>query len=294
MDETPLTLYIDLQQGSRIDLEVAAHASIAWSRMIKSIGSRIDPFGEWDVQLQGAEPGSQKIRAYIRRVAGDNPKATIQAAVVAGIVFLGMRVIEWSVNEVLDYLKGPDAPASAQLMSEEDRQKMAEDIVRLLRAEVGQDESADVFEELGKDSAVTGAGSTSNPTKRPSTVIPRGLFPKELPKTIAPDAEKRSSISQVELTLVRAVLTEEPTRRWGFQSQYGYFGAAIQDQVFLSALASGRLNIPLAKGIRMLVEIEITEELDGQIWKPVERTIKRVIKIIPPPMQQQLELDGPE
>lgn len=248
----------------------------------------------WEVELESALPGSQKIQSVIRFLTGGDPKATIRNAVISAITFLSLDVASWSIDQVLDYIKGPDAPAEASAMSEKDKTDLAVEIVQLLKAEPGREKAVEVYDELEKSGVVTGAGVTSVPNKRPSVVIPRVRFPQAPVDRITQDSQKRMTSEKVELTLLRPVLSNDKGRRWGFQSVYGYFGAPIQDQAFLTALEEGRLNVPLIPGIRMLVEMEITEELDGQVWRPIERTVKTVLKVSAPPRQGNLDLQNSE
>ena len=281
-----------MDQDARIDLEAAAQASLAWANLIKTVGQQVDPFTEWHVELESSLPGSQKIRSIISLKTSAEKKAAIKGAIIASILFMFKEAFAWGVGEVLDYLRGPDAPEEAQSLSEEERRLLAEDIVRLLGSDAGRDEATAVYEALEKDEKVTGAGATSSPTGRPSVVVRRDQFPSRSADVEEPKAQ-RTSTDQVELILIRPVLTTDTSRRWGFQSRYGTFGAPIRDQKFLLALAEGRLEVPMSQGIRMIVELEITEEQDGGLWRPVDRVITRVIEVMPPPRQASL-LDDPE
>lgn len=294
MRETAITLYVDLPQGARLDLEVAAHAALAWSRMIKTIGQHVDPFATWEVELESALPGSQKLRSILRLPENSDARNIVLGAIGADAVFLLKEAISWGVSEVMDYMKGPDGPAEVRALSEDEVRNLAQEIVSLLHSGVGQKEAAEVYDALEKDPDVTGAGATSARDRRPLVVVPRSHFPGP---TSAENAEvgvpERASLEVMEATLLRPLLTASTTRRWGFQTRSGSFGAPIEDAKFLESLLAGRLNVPLRQGIVMVIEVEITEELVDGVWQIKDRVVRRVLDVKMPPVQTDL-LDGLE
>ncbi|MEX2520833.1 MAG: hypothetical protein WD969_16055 [Paracoccaceae bacterium] len=294
MTETALTLYVDLDQGSRISLEAAATASLAWASLIKSINHHVDPLSEWRVELESAIPGSQRIRSIIKLPDSAHARGVVQGAILASLIFIAKETVAWGVGEIMEYLSGPDAPEEVQKLSDTERNEIAETVVNKLRAGVGRKEATKVYEALKVDENVRGAGATASLTNRPSIVIPRDEFPSVAEVVEEEPKSERTTREQAELTLIRPILANDTSRRWGFLSRHGTFGASIRDQVFLDALAAGELNVPMAQGIRMLVEVEITEKFDGTVWMPVDRIITRVIEIIPPPRQVRLDLEGPQ
>lgn len=294
MSEISLTLYIDLEQGSRIDLDVLANAALAWSNLIKVSGQQVDPFTDWHVELESALPGSQKLKSIIRLPQNAETRGMIKGALLASILFVFKEAIAWGVSEVLEYLTGGDAPSEVQMLPESERQKLAEEIVLLLRGGQGAAEAKDVYKALKEDEKVQGVGVTANSSGRPSFVVGRSEFSSRTDDEKLDDKVERTKVETIELTLIRPVLTTDTSRRWGFQSSFGSFGAPIRDQSFLKTLSEGRLNVPMTQGIRMVVEIEITEEQVGAVWRPVDRVIIRVINVIPPPQQESFDLSGPQ
>ena len=285
MEDTSITLYVDLRQGSRLDLEAAANAALAWSRLIKAVGESIDPFGEWQVELDRTLPGSQRIKSYIKVKGDSDRRATIKGAIVAAITFFALETASWGIGEVLDYLKGPDAPVEIQEFTEAQLEALASDVAEILRNGEGQKEAQAVYEALEADPDVIGAGATSGQNSRPELVVPRGSFPARRSMETVSEPEERTVVENISVILVRPVLSTQTTRRWGFQTRTGSFGAPIHDTEFLSDLAAGKLNIPLTQGIVMDVELHVTEVFADGIWRPKDRVIKRVIKITRPSVQ---------
>lgn len=298
MTETALTLYIDLPQGSRLDLEAAANAALAWSKMIKAIGQHVDPFTPWEVELESALPGSQKLRSILRLPQDADARSIVLGAIGAAIIFLLKESIAWGVSEIMDYVTGPDAPTEVRSLSDEEIQALAAEIASLLRSDVGKKEAKEVYEALEKDPDVTGAGATSARDKRPVFVVPRSSFPSQAGgDEVRDEPEERVTTERMEAVLLRPVLTTSTTRRWGFQTRGGSFGAPVQDVKFLEDILAGRLNVPLRQGIVMVIDVEITEERIDGLWKIKDRAISRVLDVKLPPVQgnllDDLEQDQP-
>jgi hypothetical protein len=288
MTETSITLYVELRQGARLDLESAANASLAWSRMIKAIGHSIDPMGDWDIELESSLPGSQKIRSYIKMKVGSDLRTLIVGAVGAALFFIAKEAVAWGVGEVLDYLRGPDAPAEVQSLSDEEVAAIAERIAVILQGSAGKTEAVEVYEALEADPDVTGAGAMNGERRKPDIIIPRAAFPSRHEPAGIAEPEERTVTERLDVILVRPVLAALTNRRWGFQTRSGSFGAPIQDERFLRDLVEGRLNVPLSQGIVMDVDLAVTEERIGGVWRPKERVVKRVYGIRKPLVQGRL------
>ncbi|WP_143071478.1 hypothetical protein [Tranquillimonas rosea] len=248
---------------------------------------------DWHVELESSLPGSQRIRSIIKLPSDPHTRGAIVGAITTSIIFLFKEAAAWGVGEVMDYIKGPDAPEEVQVLSDEEMSQIAEDVVGLLRTGTARSEAGLVYEALEKDRKVVGAGSTSNREGKPSRVVRRDQFPLGHDTELEEEPEQRTTTEQIELTLIRPILSNDTSRRWGFQSKYGAFGAPIKDQAFLNAMADGALDLPMAEGIQMVVEIEISEEREGQVWRPTDRIITRVIEVKPPPKQTGFDLQGP-
>ncbi|MCC5956278.1 MAG: hypothetical protein JJU07_09250 [Natronohydrobacter sp.] len=297
MTEASITLYVELKQGSRLDLEAAANASLAWSRMIKAIGHSVDPMGDWTIELESSKPGSQKIKSFIKMKVGTDLRTLIIGAVGAALFFVLKESVAWGVGEVLDYLKGPEAPAEVQLLSDEEILDIAERIAAILQGSAGKEEAVEVYDALKSDPDVTGAGAMSGEGGRPTFIIPRESFPTKRELDDASEPEERIVTERIDVILVRPVLAALTNRRWGFQTRGGSFGAPIQDESFLRDLVEGRLDVPLSQGIVMNVDLAVTEEKIGGVWRPKERVVQRVHEIKRPYVQgglfDSLEKDDP-
>ena len=66
--------------------------------------------------------------------------------------------------------------------------------------------------------------------------------------------------------------------RWKFAADGIEFGAVIKDETFMSDLVAGRHHIEMRGGIIMTLQLEITEEFNGQAWIVKERVVTQVLK----------------
>lgn len=292
MSGAGLTLFIDLKPDSRVDLRAAAKAAIAWADMLEDVGAYFDPHHPPSIDLVASEPGSQKIRAAIRSLSSD-PKADIRTAVVTSITFIFLVSAAWTWEQVLEWMAGPDAPEEVRTLSEEDRLAIARDVVDALEHKIGGKTAQAVYSQLAADDSVVGAGVTSNPSGKPSLVVKRNEFPHQILSFEEESIERRQRTEETEVVLLRAVLTRETNKRWGFSWPYGRFGAKIKDEGFLDRLASGQLGVPMTEGIVLRVLLEITEEKRENVWTVREYVVLKVLEVRPPAQQEVLDLKQP-
>lgn len=287
MSETALTLFIDLEPDTRIDLRTAARAAIAWADMVEQVGSHLYPTSPPIIELEAAEPGSQKIKAVIASLTED-PKATIRTAIVSSLVFVFGTTATWTWEQVLEWMAGPDAPAEVIELSDEERANLAKEVVKALDGRLGRTSAQRVYDELAVEPDVTGVGMSGTSAK-PHTFVSRNDFP-QIYIVEEEGFEKRERVETADLVLLRPVLTTETNKRWGFAWAHGKFGATIKDIGFLERLASGDLGIAMSEGIVFTVELEITEERRETIWEVKEYAVLRVLEVKPPATQDVLDL----
>lgn len=293
MSESSLVLFIDLQPNTRIDLRAAARAAIAWADMVEEVGAHLEPLTPPTITLEGANPGSQKLRTVIQSMVGD-PKAAIRTAIISALIFMAKDTVTWTWEQVLEWISGPDAPPESQSLSEADREALARDVVEALQRRIADEHSRRVYDELGRDAHVTGAGVSGQAEHRPQVVVPRQNFPANIYLVEERSVEKRERTEETNLVLFRPVLTKETNKRWGFTWQHGKIGATIKDDVFLERLATGDLQITMSEGIVFHVNLQIVEEREGDVWVVKEYSVLKVLDVRPPLKQDVFHLDGPE
>lgn len=293
MSTAPLVLFIDLKPDTRINLRTAAKAAIAWADLVERTGEHFDPANPVSIELEASEPGSQIIKAIISSITED-PKDLIKIAVVTSLLFILKTSVAWTWEQVLEHLRGPEAPSAVQLLTQEDMTALAQEIASTLQNDFGEKQRNRIYDELSHDENVIGAGMSSSSEQRPEIVIPREDFPTEIFIIDEEGYEKRTRNEESELVLLKPVLTTETNKRWGFTWVYGRLGATITDSDFLERMASGRLNVPMAEGIVLHVDLEISEERRGGVWVVKSYNIANVIGVSPPEQQERFLLDKPE
>ncbi len=176
MSSTSLVLFIDLEPKTRIDLRTVANAAIAWANVVEEVSFHFDPLSAPRIELESSVQGNQKLKTIISLI-GDDPKATIRTAVVSSLIFIGGTTVNWSWEQLLEWMQGPDAPQIEVVLTQEDMQALAKEVAKALKDEIGKDEAVEVFGALEADENVTGAGVSGTTERRPLTVIQQGHSP---------------------------------------------------------------------------------------------------------------------
>ncbi|WP_267386511.1 hypothetical protein [Sphingomonas sp. GC_Shp_3] len=277
---SPITLYFALEDGRSADMEVAARAAIAFAETIRELALMFDPFSEVRVELESGSRGSLGLNALIKRVkgfAGSHPGWT--AFLAGALLQVGGDVRAWTVGEIMTLLKGGDAPAEVQHLSDDEHHRIAEEVVRQLNNPTVRESSRQIFREVQKDPAIKGVGVTSTPGKIPDFIVPRELFEYARGEHIAEIITPKSRVELEELRVtVKKLRLEAVVSSWRFQ--YGSlpeFSAEMRDKDFLRAFGDGRIDLPLRIGTEMVVELETEQQFIGGVWVTHKRVINRVL-----------------
>src|SRR5947208_9697632 len=67
-EEAPVSLYLDLQPGQKVDLEVAARAALAFAAAIRETAYIFDPSMTVRVELLSGTDGSLSLNSLIRSI----------------------------------------------------------------------------------------------------------------------------------------------------------------------------------------------------------------------------------
>lgn len=288
MAETPISLYLDLEPGEIADLEVVAKAAIAFSEAIKETAFVLDPSLKLKILLASGTEGSLSLNAIIetaRKGAKDHP--VLAALIFMVVSWFTMRTLEWGFDKALDAAFG-DAVQQVEL-TDEQLDVLAAKIVEAQERGVAKKQVQRIYEELDKDKAIKGVGATTKPGKRPEDIVPRAAFPERAGFTVTEtDVLRRRERSTRETLVIVSPVLVDGNRRWRFRSLEGEWGASIKDESFLENLLSGRIAIPMRAGVELDVVLQTTEEWNGAVWVPTERTITHVEDVRPPPSGEML------
>ena len=282
VDQSPISLYLKLEQGARTDLVTVARIAIEFAMVVEEIAAQIYPDVVVSIEAVDATEGSfswnSVIKLYrnaeLRVLAGvaKHPKAAFLVAYVA------MRIMnnaaDWSQEKIMDWLASSDAPAEVREIDADDRKALAEDIARELRNGAGKAPAGRLYREVRRDPQIEAIGISSRAGATPHSMVEKADFERYQRET-AREGQRRTVTRKLETTLVSPVLIEGD-RRWKFRSAAGEFGAPMKDTDFLHKVLSGEEDIRLRAGLVMRVDLETTEEYQNGAWSIMGRQVTKV------------------
>lgn len=300
-DYTPLSLYIDLDERTKGDLEVISRAAIAWSKMIKEAAFIIDPALEIRVELVSGTEGSINLNSLIRAVrdlAGDRRRLTALALGIASY-FAGQAggwVTGKGYDGIWDWVRTQVGQQAVAKMSPEEKRQVEEIVTRIVSAKSVQQKAAQVYSELPKDKNIAGVGVAFGEGKKPAYVVPRSHFEERsaIHSVVEEVVSRRTEVDTKTLSLIAPVLSEGDYK-WRFWYEGRPMWALMDDPDFKLKLAPGSNSAPrMTAGIQMVVDLETIEELQNGAWTIVNRRIVRVRGLKEPPRQTDWLNSSPE
>lgn len=279
----PFSLYIDLEPGTKADLEAISLASISLVAAAREIAFLFDPYLGLRVELVDGTEGSLWLNTRFKALGIRTQTQKLCAGLVAcGLAgFFGATVGQDLWHTYI--YNPPSGPAFAQAEVETAIAKLEEHINR----GAAQKQIHGVYRSLRKDRKIKGVGVAPHHKQKPRVIIPRSEFGarSSASKTQVP-ADKRSDKQRVLLTLVSPVLLEKD-RTWAFRFAGKEIRMHMQDEKYLAELAAGKLQIRLETDIRMDVLLETKEALVNGVWTVTERNVVHVYDTIPPRSKDQ-------
>lgn len=295
----PLSLYVDLEEAQKPDLEVIARAALEFTSAIREAAHVIDPYISVRVELLDSTDGSLSLNTLIRAFRRDEKapskltrKGLIAIAISAGMWF-SKETAEWTYSKVLDHISGS---SDSEHLVESDKNDIANKVVDIFDRKVARRHVEAVYHELEADEAVRGVGISRSRGERPKEIVPRSEFAQRsigMEVSVPIDeVVKRTRRTHERVRLIRPVL-EPGTRRWEFSGAEGRFGATVRDKIFIEDLLNGHIAVPMVAGIEMDIDLETEEERKDGAWVVGKREVVRVERIYPPLIQRDLPLASP-
>lgn len=295
-EAAPVSLYLDLEDGRKPDLEVVARASLAFAAAIRETAHITDPSIAVRVELHSGTDGSLSLNTAIRAVQTAGARAVTRESLIAvattAATWFTLETGRWSYEKILDHAAGMHEGAR---LSETELDRIAVRVTENIEKRTAHRKVEGVYHELEADPAIRGVGVPKLPGTRPEIIVPRSEFSRRaVGMEFVESAEivKRTRRTHERVTLIRPVLVAGP-RRWQFSGIEGQFGASIKDQTFLDNLLNGHIAVPMVAGIQLDIDLDTTEEKQNDVWVIVDRTITRVGEIHPPAIQGTLPLPPP-
>jgi hypothetical protein len=225
-----VSLYIDLKQNERVDLEVAARAAIEWAKTLKAASIAADPNFNYRVILIAAEPGSSKWLAMIEQSPVNQALKDVSAGwqqlpeLVRYTVAAAAFVTFTAYPTYVTYFYDAEFSATQLDQLEVLLDKVSSD------PEVRTHRKA-MYRELQKDNNITGVGGgvPDNPDWRPPEMIPARRFPEgdglfEMEEPI--NEGRRTIYKELDVILVTPRLVNKIYR--GHFAKRGYQGNSTQ------------------------------------------------------------------
>lgn len=277
--EGSLSLYFELKDGEKADLEVVAQAAIAWVAALRAAAAEIDPTAQIKVEIIDAQEGSLRLNTILdwlerqlsRIDEGSGKYWRLRKLAIALAIFVPVTGVP-----TYDYYFGDHKIE----LSDEDRQRIDE-LIKLTQGKPEVEEKKRVFyRSLEKDPSIKGVGVSERKDERPSLIVPSSEFAERGGLWLLQEEdedEKRTIYPIVDVTLISPILVKKP-RVWRFQPEgLPEFSAKMLDQSFLSALEADHIREHLRIGIPMKLRLKVEEQKIGGVWMPLSRAVIEVL-----------------
>lgn len=293
MPSFPLSLYIDLEQDQKADLEVAARAAIAWSKSIKESAYIFDPSAEVEVKFISGTESSLSLNSAITFITKSDVKTYVKTTVAAALVSATWHIVgvttDYMTEAALEAMEaeqlvyyvadkaGIDISDEIKNMSQEEVNALAERIASELKNESRREQSKQIIRELQKDPAVRGVGITPKPDRKPSFILNRDKF-SEATSSVTEEGGESSRNVHVEqrLKLVAPRIVED-NKVWRFQGPEGEIGFYVEDTEFKHRFTHGQLDLDFEKEVVVTALVRYEQKLQNGIWVNKKRYIEKVL-----------------
>ncbi|AQS41375.1 MAG: Hypothetical protein BHV28_06720 [Candidatus Tokpelaia hoelldobleri] len=283
--DSTLSLYFDLKEGRKADLEIVAQAAIKWVSLLRLVAQEVDPHANVKVELVDAIEGSLKLNTVIEWVENQlfnldrktEKYKRLRLIAVGLALYLGSDLYE----RAMDYLFDSSGKNEIKIvLDEKDRNLLRGILEKANEKQEIKQESKNFFRVLEHDTSIAGVGISKASEKYPKFIIPNTQFAElgglwELSKT--GEEETRTVYHVFEVILISPVLIKKP-RCWKFQiSGLPEFSAKMEDKEFLKALEQDHIRERLRVGINMTIRLKIIESLVDGEWSVKNRSVIEVI-----------------
>jgi hypothetical protein len=133
----PISLYLDLEDPQKPDLEVIARAALAFSGAIREAAEAIDPFTSIRVEFISSTDGSISLNAMVRSIRSGADRffarQTLFSIAVTAATWFALETSHWTYDKILDHISGIREASS---LSEEDKSAIANKVVEMLETRV--------------------------------------------------------------------------------------------------------------------------------------------------------------
>jgi hypothetical protein len=281
---TAVSLYFDTKHGRRLELEEAAEIAVAWGSALRQTLREVQPGVELRIELVDGDDGSLWLNTLLRlaesaletisRGADAYPRLK---AIAKGLAIIVVATpIQWTADQVWEAIIS-DEPEIARL-SPAAQQQILDTFSEALNEGTASAEKRRLARRVAGTGAIKRIGIAPAPYREPHVMVSADEMREFASREEVQIESTRRRVVEMEVILVSPVL-EGKERSWKFR-EFGMpeFGAVMKDHDFLDAIARGALHQEFRFGIEMVIEVEVKEVLENDVWVPAERSVLRVIR----------------
>jgi len=282
-EERELSLYFELREGEKADLEVISSAALAWVETLRAAVKELDAATNIRVEYISADEGSLRLNALLEWFAeqlenfeeGKSRKWRLYRLLLALVVFVPV-----GGYPTYDFYFGDHA----QPLAEEDRKRLDELAELLRKSESVEAPKRKFYRTLERDPAITAVGIAPNRKEKPAFLIPSNQFAEMGGLWQLEDATETERVTRpvLDVVLIRPALVHTP-RSWTFKPDgLPEFEAVMRDQRVLSAIRERGIQERLREGISMTIRLEVRERRSPDGTWHLVRGGRSVIEVISP------------
>lgn len=286
MSDGSISLYFQLREGEKADLEIVSAAAIAWVESLRAVARSYDPDSDVRVELVDADESSlifntivdwfeRNVEARIDRFdrgGGRLPRTRkLALALALFLIVTGYPTYDFYFGEG-DF-------------TDEDRAMLIEILERAKSDPAVETSKRKFFRTIEREPAITAVGIKEDADSDPLIVISNDRFAEAGGLWVADERDKPEQVTHplLDVILVKPALVHTP-RSWTFKPEgLPEFEAVMRDPLVLKAIQENGLPERLREGIPMTIRLEVREVFVDGRWK-LDRGGRSVIRVISPKM----------
>ena len=172
-----ISLYLELEPSTDVDLEVAAEAAIEWSQTLKAAARAVNPDFEYRVNLIATEKGSNKWLAKIERLPINQNALTLKQR-WENTPFIIRAAISLASVLVVTAKPTYDAYFPDDGLTETQKVEFKEIVDKAISDSSVQSHKKTMYRKTQRDKNISGVGGgvPDGPNWKPSEIVPRTRF----------------------------------------------------------------------------------------------------------------------
>jgi hypothetical protein len=274
-EDNSLSLYFDLYDGRKADLEIVSRAAIEWVNSVRLATQMIDPDIQVRVEFINAHEGSLSLNNSLdwgETQLEKIPRPRLTATAVGLALFLLT-----DAGPVTDYWFG--APDEIELNAD-DRALLNEILEKISKSDELKKTNRRFFKVISNDPSIKSVGICEKPGEKPAFSVPSSQFGERSGLWEQDNKPEKRTTERVSDVILEGGDLSEADRVWRFLDVVTGipFSAKMRDEVFVQSLRGDGINENIRTGIEMKIQIKFKEELIDGAWRSIPSTIE-VMKV---------------